>query len=68
MSQADELLKYKQLLESGAITQEEFDSMKIKILGGQEEQKNKDTSDEYSSSQQSEQNYSNMNYRWSIVS
>lgn len=62
MSQADELLKYKQLLESGAITQEEFDSMKIKILGGQEEQKNKDTSDEYSSSQQSEQNYSNMNY------
>lgn len=33
MSQADELLKYKQLLDAGAITQEEFDSAKAKLLG-----------------------------------
>lgn len=33
MSQADELLKYKALLESGAITQEEYDAAKAKILG-----------------------------------
>lgn len=39
MSQADEILKFKQLLDSGAITQEEFDAAKARILG------NADTSD-----------------------
>ncbi len=32
-SPADELAKYKQLLDSGAITQEEYDAQKKKILG-----------------------------------
>lgn len=32
-SVADELLKFKQLLDMGAITQSEFDSMKKKLLG-----------------------------------
>ena len=31
-SVADELLKYKQLLDAGAITQEEFDAQKQKLL------------------------------------
>lgn len=35
MSQVDELLKCKQLLESGTITQQEFDIMKAKILSSQ---------------------------------
>ncbi len=30
---ADELLKFKQLLDTGAITQEEFDAAKARILG-----------------------------------
>ena len=30
---ADELMKYKQLLDAGAITQEEFDALKKKLLG-----------------------------------
>lgn len=30
---ADELLKFKQLLDAGAITQEEFDASKARILG-----------------------------------
>lgn len=34
MSQADELMKYKELLDNGAITQDEFDAAKVKILGG----------------------------------
>ena len=33
MTPADELAKYKGLLDSGVITQEEFDAMKKKILG-----------------------------------
>lgn len=36
MSQADEILKFKQLLDSGVITQEEFDSAKAKILNNTE--------------------------------
>ena len=32
-SSADEILKLKQLLDMGAITQEEFDEQKKKILG-----------------------------------
>ena len=34
VSGADEILKYKQLLDSGVITQEEFDSVKKRILEG----------------------------------
>ncbi|WP_206513043.1 SHOCT domain-containing protein [Larkinella soli] len=34
-SVADELLKFKQLLDSGAITQEEYDKQKKKLLGNQ---------------------------------
>lgn len=41
MSNADELLKYKQLLESGAITQEEFDTAKRKILYSDAEKEEK---------------------------
>jgi len=33
MSEADELLKFKQLLDAGAITQEEFDAKKKQLLG-----------------------------------
>lgn len=33
MSQADELLKFKELLDAGAITQEEFDAAKERLLG-----------------------------------
>ena len=33
LSPADELLKYKQLLDSGVITQEEFDAKKKQLLG-----------------------------------
>lgn len=33
VSTADELLKYKQLLDAGAITQEEYDKQKKKLLG-----------------------------------
>ena len=33
LSGADEILKYKQLLDSGIITQEEFDAKKKQILG-----------------------------------
>lgn len=33
LSAADELMKFKELLDSGAITQEEFDAQKTKILG-----------------------------------
>lgn len=33
LSQADELLKFKQLLDSGVITQEEFDAKKKQLLG-----------------------------------
>ena len=32
-SVADELLKFKQLLDMGAITQEEFDAQKKQLLG-----------------------------------
>ena len=32
-SQADEIKKYKELLDSGAITQEEYDSKKKQLLG-----------------------------------
>lgn len=37
MSQADELLKFKELLDAGAITQEEFEDAKGKILGNTNE-------------------------------
>lgn len=33
MSKADELIKFKELLDAGAITQEEFDAAKARILG-----------------------------------
>lgn len=33
LSQADEIEKFKQLLDSGAITQEEYDKKKKQILG-----------------------------------
>lgn len=33
MSNADEIMKYKQLLDGGAITQEEFDAKKKQLLG-----------------------------------
>ena len=33
VSAADEILKYKQLLDAGVITQEEFDKKKAELLG-----------------------------------
>ena len=33
ISDADEILKYKKLLDAGAITQEEFDAKKKQLLG-----------------------------------